>query len=246
MNGMIETRHFLQKHREERPTSSHASPLGLARSLFYLVCLWGGLGLGCVSQALAAPVIYAFVDSNGQLHVSQQKTDTRFKAFTPHRVPTALHKTSSQHILWVKPPVEETARAFIHKKADVYQTIIDAAAKEVGVNPHLLHAIIQVESAYNPQATSVKGAQGLMQLIPATAQRFGVTSVFDPEDNIRAGARYIKSLLLRFNDDLTLTLAAYNAGEQAVQKYNNRVPPYPETQDYVKKVIGLLHYRETE
>ena len=118
--------------------------------------------------------------------------------------------------------------------------IVLRVAQEVEVSPHLLHAIIAVESAYDARAVSRKGAQGLMQLMPATARRFGVTDPFDPHDNVRGGARYLKTLLTQFNGDLQLTLAAYNAGEQAVFRHGNRVPPFAETQKYVPKVIARM------
>jgi soluble lytic murein transglycosylase-like protein len=125
-----------------------------------------------------------------------------------------------------------------------YTTLINNIAEEIGVNANLLHAIIQVESAYNPSATSSKGAQGLMQLIPATAERFGVDHSYDPAANVRGGARYVKNLLVRFDNNLQLALAAYNAGEGTVQKYNNTIPPYPETQAYVTRVLSLFAQRE--
>jgi soluble lytic murein transglycosylase-like protein len=119
-------------------------------------------------------------------------------------------------------------------------SIVLQVAREVDVSPQLLHAVIAVESAYDARAVSPKGAQGLMQLMPATAQRFGVTDPFDPHDNVRGGARYLKALLAQFNGDLTLTLAAYNAGENAVVRHGNRVPPFAETQKYVPKVIARM------
>jgi soluble lytic murein transglycosylase-like protein len=119
-------------------------------------------------------------------------------------------------------------------------SIVLQVAEEVDVSPHLLHAIIAVESAYDARAVSSKGAQGLMQLMPATAQRFGVLDPFDPHENVRGGARYLKALMAQFNGDLKLTLAAYNAGENAVVRYGNRVPPYAETQKYVPKVMARI------
>lgn len=116
---------------------------------------------------------------------------------------------------------------------DVRGLIADAA-KSFDVNPLLVDSVIQVESNYNPLAISPKGAQGLMQLMPATAQRFGVTDSFDPKQNIEAGVRYLKFLEDTFQDD-RLAIAAYNAGEKAVAKYKD-VPPYPETVSYVAKV----------
>ncbi len=112
--------------------------------------------------------------------------------------------------------------------------LVAEAAKNFDVNPLLVDSMIQVESNYNPFAVSPKGAQGLMQLMPATAQRFGVTDSFDPKQNIEAGVRYLKFLQDTFQDD-RLAIAAYNAGEKAVAKYKD-VPPYPETENYVAKV----------
>lgn len=116
--------------------------------------------------------------------------------------------------------------------------LIDQTAQQVRLHPGLLHAIVMVESAYNPQAKSRKGAQGLMQLMPATATRYGVEDSYDPRQNLEGGARYMKDLLAEFKSDLKLALAAYNAGENAVRKYGNQIPPYPETQNYVRKVMG--------
>jgi soluble lytic murein transglycosylase-like protein len=112
--------------------------------------------------------------------------------------------------------------------------LVAEAAKNFDVNPLLVESVIQVESNYNPLAVSPKGAQGLMQLMPATAQRFGVKDSFDPKQNIEAGVRYLKFLQDTFQDD-RLAIAAYNAGEKAVAKYKD-VPPYAETVSYVAKV----------
>lgn len=114
------------------------------------------------------------------------------------------------------------------------QNLVREAARDFDVNPLLVDSVIQVESNYNPYAVSSKGAQGLMQLMPSTAQRFGVTDTFDPKQNIEAGVRYLKFLQDTFQDD-RLAIAAYNAGEKAVAKYKD-VPPYPETESYVAKV----------
>lgn len=120
-----------------------------------------------------------------------------------------------------------------------YQTQIAAAAQAHGVSELLLLAVIAVESAGQSQAVSPKGARGLMQLIPATARRFGVGNSFDPAENIGGGAAYLDWLLRTFRDDPILALAGYNAGEGAVQKYKG-VPPYAETRDYVVKVFDAL------
>jgi soluble lytic murein transglycosylase-like protein len=115
-------------------------------------------------------------------------------------------------------------------------------AAEHALPPGLIHSVIKVESNYNPYAISPKGALGLMQLIPATARRFGVSDVFNPEDNIRGGARYLRYLLDLYNGDYQLALAAYNAGEEAVARYGG-VPPFPETQNYVLLVRRQLEQR---
>ena len=121
--------------------------------------------------------------------------------------------------------------------------IIEAAARREHLHPQLLHAVVLAESAYDPQALSSAGAAGLMQLMPATAERFGVSDRWDPVANVNAGARYLRELLDLFEHDLRLALAAYNAGESAVMKYGNQIPPYPETQHYVQKVIA--YFRQT-
>jgi len=119
-----------------------------------------------------------------------------------------------------------------------YQSEIAAAAREFGVDEAIVRAIIHAESAYNPTALSRAGAQGLMQLMPGTAARFGVGNVFDAQQNIRGGVQYLSWLLKRFNGNLSLAAAGYNAGEGAVDKYGG-VPPYSETQRYVQRV-GVL------
>lgn len=110
---------------------------------------------------------------------------------------------------------------------------------------HLLHAIVAVESAYNPQARSHAGALGLMQVIPATGKRFGASNLLDPLQNLRAGTAYLVWLNKRFNGNLELMLAAYNAGEGAVQRHGNRIPPYAETRQYVAKVTALYNARRS-
>jgi soluble lytic murein transglycosylase-like protein len=118
-----------------------------------------------------------------------------------------------------------------------YAAIIDSAAGRAGVDPRLVHAVIRVESAYQAQARSRKGAMGLMQLMPETARRYSVSNPYDPGANIEAGTRHLKTLLDRLVE-LPLALAAYNAGEAAVERFRG-IPPYPETQNYVRQVMRL-------
>lgn len=117
----------------------------------------------------------------------------------------------------------------------IYDTFIERVAREEGLSPELIKAVALVESGFDPRAVSPKGAQGLMQLMPATAERYGVADAFDPLENLRAGARHLGDLVEEFGGDLTLALAAYNAGSGAVRRHRG-VPDYRETVDYVQKV----------
>ena len=127
-----------------------------------------------------------------------------------------------------------------------FSKLIEVAAHKAALDPALVHAVIAVESAYNPEARSPKGAIGLMQVLPETASRYGVTDpASSPEANLRAGTRYLRYLMQLFDDQLELVLAAYNAGEHAVLRHGNRIPPYRETQRYVPAVMArYLEWRE--
>jgi hypothetical protein len=116
-----------------------------------------------------------------------------------------------------------------------FHEFVLVAASRYGVDAELISSVMEVESHFNPKAVSIKNARGLMQLLPETAARMGVRDIFDPKENIEGGTRYLKELLQLYNNDLTLALAAYNAGPEKVQKYGN-VPPYRETESYVKQV----------
>lgn len=133
------------------------------------------------------------------------------------------------------------AKAFRHmaKNKKKYTPLIIQAAAKYRIDEKLLHAVIQTESAYNEMAISSAGAVGLMQLMPATAKRYGVSNRKNARQNIDGGTRYLKDLFKMFNSNLQLVLASYNAGEGAVKKYKNSIPPYPETRDYVRKVLAL-------
>jgi len=126
-------------------------------------------------------------------------------------------------------------RGYTTGSAQVDGYMIDAGTRN-GIDPLLLYSIMHQESSFKSHAISPKGARGLMQLMPGTAIRFGVTNIFDPKQNIEGGARYVRFLLDRFDGDVNLTLAGYNAGEGAVEKYGWRIPPYAETQEYVRRI----------
>ncbi|MFJ2995544.1 transglycosylase SLT domain-containing protein [Pandoraea sp. NPDC087047] len=139
------------------------------------------------------------------------------------------------------PPSNPTAQAAASGQPRAtlpFDALIRRTAQAKSLDAALLHAIIDIESGYDPQAVSGRGAIGLMQVLPRTGQRFGVRRLEDPAENLRAGASYLRWLLSRFDDDVTLALAAYNAGEGAVLRYGRQVPPFPETQNYVRKVLA--------
>lgn len=119
-----------------------------------------------------------------------------------------------------------------------FDELIQKVSDTVTLDPALIKSVMHAESAFNPQALSKKGARGLMQLMPGTARRYGVTEILDPQQNILAGSRYLRDLLRQFDGDMRLALAGYNAGENAVAKYGG-IPPYTETENYVRKVLEL-------
>jgi soluble lytic murein transglycosylase-like protein len=143
-------------------------------------------------------------------------------------------------------PVTDTLASEIHhydaKDRARYARTIQDAAKATQLDAALIHAVISAESGYNPFARSRKGAAGLMQLMPETAKRYGVKNRLDPTQNISGGARYLRDLIRMFNNDLQLAVAAYNAGENAVIRAGNRIPPYQETMTYVPRVMS--YYRK--
>jgi soluble lytic murein transglycosylase-like protein len=171
---------------------------------------------------------YKFVDGDGTVHYTNAPTDPGYR-----RMAMARSGTSAGWLRLPQGPAGVTG---------VYAPHIKAAASRYGVSEKVVAAVIRAESAFNPRAVSSKGARGLMQLMPQTASILGVRNSFDPAENIDGGVRHLRGLLDRFND-LPLALAAYNAGEGAVNQYRG-IPPYPETQGYVKKILGYLEAPE--
>ena len=177
------------------------------------------------------------------LYISTQTISTRAIAdvyITIEQADEVLissHVSGQSHYIQIEEPSLHT----ISQKAKQlpYQNEVIKAANVTEIEPALIHAVIAAESNHQTHARSSKGAVGLMQLMPATAQRFNVSNRFDPQQNIMAGAKYLSELRNKFNGDLSLTLAAYNAGPSAIKKYGGSIPPYAETQKYVPKVIKL-------
>jgi hypothetical protein len=177
----------------------------------------------CGLAGAASAQIYTWRDANGTLVLS----DT---APVDTATPTHTYKVAN-----TQAPVRVT-RPVSRQYRDDYDELVVEHARAHGIRPDLVRAVIQVESGYNPGARSVKGAMGLMQLMPGTAIGLGVTRPYDPEQNIRGGVKYLRQLLERYGNNEELALAAYNAGPEAVGRYGNKIPPYRETRDYVQKV----------
>lgn len=183
---------------------------------------------------MGSSTMYSYVDANGTRHYSN-KRPKGVANVTTSRVSYPVFEMETCFACALQPKVNFNKARL---NTDAYRAEIAAAAKQFGVDEAVVRAIIHAESAFRPNALSRVGAQGLMQLMPATARRFGVSNAFDPSQNIRGGVQYLSWLLKRFNGNLTLAAAGYNAGEGAVDKYKG-VPPYSETRRYVERV-GVL------
>ena len=182
--------------------------------------------------------VYKYVAPNGKVYYTDTPPNQKYKRIIRTKVIVRVRDKEGVIAIDSKYTGKKmSSYAKINKQK--YAPLIAQAAKKYNVSEKLLHAVILAESAYNPNAVSSAGAVGLMQLMPATAQRYGVTNRNDPKQNISAGTRYLRDLLTMFNSNLTLAVAGYNAGENAVIKYNHSIPPYKETQNYVKKVLAF-------
>lgn len=173
----------------------------------------------------ASPPIYKYVDADGVAHFTDKPDSRRYALF--HLSPRGLTRSGDHY------------DPKLLARASQYDTIIEAEAKSAGVEPNLLRAVIVVESGFNPRAVSKRGAVGLMQLMPATAARFGVSNRYDPRQNVRGGALYLGFLIKRFDRNVRLALAAFNAGEDAVDRNAGQIPPFSETLEYVPKVMRI-------
>jgi soluble lytic murein transglycosylase-like protein len=177
------------------------------------------------SAAAAHPQIYTYVDADGMRHYTDVPDNNRYRllVLSPHDRTVSGDRYDSMLLA----------------KAGRYDSIIENAAQSASVEPNLLRAVIVVESGFNSRAVSKRGAVGLMQLMPATASRFGVSNPYDPRQNIHGGAQYLKFLIDRFGQNVRLALAAYNAGEEAVERNGGQIPPFTETMAYVPRVLRI-------
>jgi soluble lytic murein transglycosylase-like protein len=181
------------------------------------------IGVTLFVTSAAQADIYLYVDSQGVLHFTNTPTSSKYKVYMPEpsKYRSALYNIKS------------------------YDDVISEAAARNGLSSSLLKAVIHVESYFNPRAVSKKGALGLMQIMPENLDKLNINDPFDPWENIMGGAFYFKTMLERFSGQVDLALAAYNAGPTAVEKYND-IPPYPETQRYVRKVMRAFRiYRKS-
>jgi soluble lytic murein transglycosylase-like protein len=185
--------------------------------------------LSVLTTDVTLAAVYVFTDASGVTHFTNVPSDSRYAGMTRASYRISAYspvKTSSGYL------------AASHR----YAPLVQKAAREHSLDRALLQAMIAAESGFDPRAVSPKGAVGLMQLMPETARRYGVRNLYDPAENIQGGAKYVRDLMRKFNNDLSLTLAAYNAGEDAIVQYGNRIPPYRETLQYVPRVLTL--YRQ--
>lgn len=190
----------------------------------------------CALGTPAVADIYMYKDERGVVHFTNiPNGDKRFKMVRKEDN-TSDYTRAAGMPQYVLPTAELIKR---------YSPMIATASKTHDVDVALVHAVITAESGYNPSAVSRAGARGLMQLMPETAKRFGVQNIHDPAENIQGGVKYLRELLTMFNGNRELAVAAYNAGENAVIRAGNRIPAYPETQNYVPKVLGLYKKFQT-
>jgi soluble lytic murein transglycosylase-like protein len=218
----------MEYERSGKLSSPHK--VSVVRSLRVWTLFWCiGAFMAGVPRAEANP-IYVFTERDGTIRFTNRPPPASVKA--------KVFKARSGTFSFVRvTPRRFSSRALL-RQAKKYQHIIEFAARTTAVDPALIKAVIHAESAFNPQAVSPKGALGLMQLMPGTARELGVRRPLTAEENIHGGARHLARLLRKYGGNLTFALAAYNAGEFAVERYRG-IPPYNETQTYVRRVLAL-------
>ncbi|MBV8622605.1 MAG: lytic transglycosylase domain-containing protein [Herbaspirillum sp.] len=205
------------------------------------------------AAAAAATILYRYTDAEGAVHVYAEKLDNPERLMASSADALNHHGSRDATDTRADPPFVRTMLA--HPDAGKYDGLLRQAAGEFGLDAALLKAVMTAESGFNARAVSPKGAIGLMQILPETAERYGLQGdrrkslkqkLNDPRVNIRLAARYLHDLMAMFPQRVELAIASYNAGEGAVQKYGNKIPPYPETQGYVRLVSRFYQlYRPT-
>lgn len=219
--------------------------LPVARCLLAVASLMGIISTPCAAD------IWGYVDERGVAHLSDHQVNERYLLFKKEGARPPLEAFVPPPIFVPPPPLANYSAARVIPVSAAtraqFAPLIAKVAREFDLDVSLLHAIITVESGYDPQAKSPAGAIGLMQLIPGTAERFGVKNMTDPLDNLRGGARYLRFLLAMFKNNLELVLAAYNAGENAVVQAGHKIPNYAETKAYVPSVLTQYqHYSNNQ
>ena len=204
------------------PTRTGA-PRGGRRAAF----VWAVLAVALVAPAVDADV-YKFVDAEGVVHLTDRPLGPGYKL---------IMRGGTRPLVSARSP----SAARYRQNREAYTPLIDRISRRIGLEAALVHAVVRAESAYDAGAVSRAGAVGLMQLMPGTAARYGVRDRHDPAQNVEGGVRYLRDLLQQFRD-VTLALAAYNAGENAVVAHGLDIPPFPETRNYVRKVLQI--YRD--
>jgi hypothetical protein len=198
--------------------------------------------LSALATGSAEADVYKYVDSRGQVYYTDKPQHAGFRMIlrTPPPFSLSAGYAGGDGVIRLggRRSGARPMSASTQRNRRQYEPLIEAAASRYSLDPALLHAVIRAESGYNPEAVSNKGAAGLMQLMPATASRFGVRDRFDPVENIDGGARYLSELIGMFASDVRLAVAAYNSGENTVKKYGNQVPPIAETRTYVERVLN--------
>jgi soluble lytic murein transglycosylase len=177
----------------------------------------------CFGWSISSAEIYRFVDKRGVIHYTNIPSGKKFKKISATKT-TRVKRYAGKKSLAQKPLY--------------YSHIVDNTSRKYNLEPSLINAIIKVESNWNSTAVSHKGAQGLMQLMPYTAKNLNVKNPFNPQENIEGGAKYVRMLLDKFNGDIPLALAAYNAGPKKIEKFRG-IPPIPETRQFVDRVLAL-------
>ncbi len=207
----------------------------LKRELTYILAVAAFLLIPCLP---ASADIYQYTDENGVVHFSNVSVggSKKFKKVKSEPKSDLKKEDTSEPASGIPGPIKQTSSGIPHS----YIEIINSACYNHGVDPSLVHAVIKVESNFNPYAMSKKGAMGLMQLMPQTAVEMNVKNTFSPKENIYGGVKYLKYLMDRYEGNLSLALAAYNAGETTVKRWGT-IPPIKETQNYVRRILSLYN-----